>query len=345
MKRFVVALIIFFVSSLNAQTLIGASKEGSPTVSAARVAEPVVTWQVVSLGDDTLFDLVEVTPSEIDCSGDGSADNNGIGETGSLDGGLCYQQINSGPVEIIAQYNAQSLYTEAFTFGGVGIYDELNGLGAYGHAQHPVTGDGTPNVSCKHRKVGITGTHQATTFADRTKPHYLASTYDPAITQWNCLDSTDGTNWNLLQTETIVLTAPYYAGIYTTSSSVTDKTTSEWDNIQINSVITILPGGPAPPPPPPPPGSAQLLFSGDFETGNLDQWHVLGDPDTVHMNLTPGYGLPDCTTFPIPSTKCDRSGNGDLLDVVVAAEGEVRQGLYSSRMTVKNDENWTEPDD
>ncbi len=50
----------------------------------------------------------------------------------------------------------------------------------------------------------------------------------------------------------------------------------------------------------------------------------------------------DCSTLPVPSTECLKEGNGDLADIVTSP---VRVGTYAYKLTVKSNENGSEPAD
>ena len=75
---------------------------------------------------------------------------------------------------------------------------------------------------------------------------------------------------------------------------------------------------------------AAILWSGDYETGNFLQWHLVDDPNTPNFSQMPSYGRPA------------PYGDGSLLSIVT---NPVRQGTYAAKFTVKNSINGSEPVD
>lgn len=76
-------------------------------------------------------------------------------------------------------------------------------------------------------------------------------------------------------------------------------------------------------------GISEIIWSGDFETGNFNQWHGTSNRGP-NLSQMPEYGRP------IPY------GDGSLLELV---KNPIRQGNYAAKFTVKNALNGTEPDD
>jgi len=74
---------------------------------------------------------------------------------------------------------------------------------------------------------------------------------------------------------------------------------------------------------------SEIIWSGDYETGNFNQWHLRSGPP--NFNLIPSYGRPP-----------EGGGDGSLLEMV---KNPVRQGTYAAKFTVKNSRNGNEPDD
>jgi hypothetical protein len=74
---------------------------------------------------------------------------------------------------------------------------------------------------------------------------------------------------------------------------------------------------------------SDIIWSGDYETGNFNQWHLKSGPPNFH--LIPEYGRPP-----------EGGGDGSLLEMVT---NPVRQGKYAAKFTVKNSKNGYEPDD
>lgn len=73
---------------------------------------------------------------------------------------------------------------------------------------------------------------------------------------------------------------------------------------------------------------AEILWSGDYETGDFSQWH--GDSSAPNFSQMPGYGRPP------------DYGDGSLLELVTSP---VRQGRYAAKFTMKNSLNGSEPED
>lgn len=89
-------------------------------------------------------------------------------------------------------------------------------------------------------------------------------------------------------------------------------------------------------------GFTQILWTGDYETGDFGQWHLRDDLDHPQFNGVPAYGRP---VEPAPfagSAKQTYYGNGELLDLVTSP---VRQGRYAARFVVKNARNGSETRD
>ena len=80
--------------------------------------------------------------------------------------------------------------------------------------------------------------------------------------------------------------------------------------------------------------SADIIWSGDYETGNFMQWHV-ADESKPNLSGMPKYCRPVGPT--------DYYGDGSCLEVV---SDIVRNGNYAAKFTVKNSQNAAgEPDD
>lgn len=88
--------------------------------------------------------------------------------------------------------------------------------------------------------------------------------------------------------------------------------------------------------------SAEILWSGDFESGNFLQWHQTGDTKTPFFAGIPAYGRP-APTIPISGSKsADYYGDGSLVELVTHP---VRQGKFAAKVVVKNSANGSEPRD
>jgi hypothetical protein len=75
---------------------------------------------------------------------------------------------------------------------------------------------------------------------------------------------------------------------------------------------------------------AEIIWSGDFETGDFLQWHMQSDTTKPNLSQVPTYGRPK------------PYGDGSLLQIVTSP---VRQGRYAAKFTVKNSKSGTETDD
>ncbi len=95
--------------------------------------------------------------------------------------------------------------------------------------------------------------------------------------------------------------------------------------------------------------SAEIIWNGDFSTGDFTQWHWHSSKDHIYFHGVPEYGRPIQY-----SSNQDHSlhvGNGDLLQLVSRSgegdygRGPVRVGDYAARFRIKNSANGSEPDD
>jgi hypothetical protein len=87
--------------------------------------------------------------------------------------------------------------------------------------------------------------------------------------------------------------------------------------------------------------TANILWSGDFETGNFIQWHMQDDATLPHFSAVPRYGRPKNDSA-YGKRQESYYGDGSLLEIVMSP---VRQGKYAAKFTVKNSANGSEPDD
>jgi hypothetical protein len=74
-------------------------------------------------------------------------------------------------------------------------------------------------------------------------------------------------------------------------------------------------------------GNSDIIWSGDFETGDFTQWPNGGSIDAPNYGGIPRYGRPK------------PEGDGSLLELVTSP---VRQGRYAAKFTVKNSRNGTD---
>lgn len=99
-------------------------------------------------------------------------------------------------------------------------------------------------------------------------------------------------------------------------------------------------------------GAAEIIWSGDYKSGDFSQWHAYDDKNVVTFWQIPDYGRPVQYGEQDP----DHVGSGELLSLVAATERTVDgifypQGPtrgdseYAARFTVKNSENGVEPKD
>ena len=99
-------------------------------------------------------------------------------------------------------------------------------------------------------------------------------------------------------------------------------------------------------------GSAEILWSGDYGSGDFTQWHKPGNSKVVTFHMVPDYGRP----IQYGQQESDHVGNGELLSLVAATERTVNgihypQGPtrgdseYAAKFTVKNSQHGSEPRD
>ena len=99
-------------------------------------------------------------------------------------------------------------------------------------------------------------------------------------------------------------------------------------------------------------GTAEIIWSGDYRSGNFTQWHKPGNSSVVTFHMIPDYGRP----IQYGKQESTHVGNGDLLSLVAATDRTVNgvhypQGPtrgdseYAAKFTVKNSEHGSEPRD
>lgn len=87
---------------------------------------------------------------------------------------------------------------------------------------------------------------------------------------------------------------------------------------------------------------AEIIWSGDYETGNFQQWHLRNNLNHPQFSGVPAYGRPVAQVPFSGSADTGYYGNGELLELVTSP---VRQGRYAARFTVKNAINGSETAD
>lgn len=80
------------------------------------------------------------------------------------------------------------------------------------------------------------------------------------------------------------------------------------------------------------PGSAEILWSGNYETGDFTQWHAPDDRNSVSFHEVPEYGRP----LQYGQQKEGHIGNGDLLSLVTSSDRLIDGKLYSKGPTRGN---------
>ncbi len=98
-------------------------------------------------------------------------------------------------------------------------------------------------------------------------------------------------------------------------------------------------------------GAWEIIWSGDYSTGDFMQWHKHDDLNAVTFWGIPEYGRP----VQYGGQVAGHIGNGDLLSLVAATErtvdgihypqGPTRGGEYAAKFTVKSSRNASEPRD
>ncbi|HET6630814.1 MAG TPA: heparin lyase I family protein [Woeseiaceae bacterium] len=99
------------------------------------------------------------------------------------------------------------------------------------------------------------------------------------------------------------------------------------------------------------PASAEILWSGNYATGDFTQWHDQYNDEVVDFHQVPKYGRP----IQYGKQLDGHVGNGDLLSLVAETErtvdgihysqGPTRGSEYAARFVVKSLENGSEPAD
>ena len=115
---------------------------------------------------------------------------------------------------------------------------------------------------------------------------------------------------------------------------------SRFENLLLNcalvgSLLVVLPT----------PSHAEILWSGDYDTGDYTQWHTRSDPNHPQFAGIPAYGRPSypsdgATRY--PGVSRSYFGDGSLMELVTSP---VRNGTHANRVVVKNSQNGTEPAD
>lgn len=98
-------------------------------------------------------------------------------------------------------------------------------------------------------------------------------------------------------------------------------------------------------------GTAEILWSGNYETGDFTQWHKPDSWDDVAFHEVPEYGRP----VQYGGQLASHVGNGELLSLVTGRDdlvdnvfyerGPTRYSRYAAKFTVKNSVNGSEPRD
>jgi hypothetical protein len=88
--------------------------------------------------------------------------------------------------------------------------------------------------------------------------------------------------------------------------------------------------------------TAEIIWSGDYETGNFLQWHRQDDDRTAMLSGVPHYGRPQRAEGESYNQPDSYYGDGSLLQIVTSP---VRQGRYAAKFTVLNSQHGKEPDD
>jgi hypothetical protein len=88
--------------------------------------------------------------------------------------------------------------------------------------------------------------------------------------------------------------------------------------------------------------NAEILWTGDFETGHLLQWHHPTNKIEAWYWGIPPYGRPARHPSETSSLSASYYGDGSLAAIVTSP---VRQGRYAAKFTVKNSANGVEPAD
>ena len=88
--------------------------------------------------------------------------------------------------------------------------------------------------------------------------------------------------------------------------------------------------------------TAEILWSGDYDTGDYTQWHMKSDSNHPQFAGIPAYGRPVAPSPNRTSAPDSYYGDGSLMGLVTSP---VRNGTHANRVVVKNSRNGVEPAD
>lgn len=83
-------------------------------------------------------------------------------------------------------------------------------------------------------------------------------------------------------------------------------------------------------------GTAEIIWAGDYETGNFLQWHLRSQLNHPQFAQVPAYGRPVAPNPYVGTASPSYYGDGSLLELVT---DPVRNGRYAAKFTVKNSAN------
>jgi len=79
--------------------------------------------------------------------------------------------------------------------------------------------------------------------------------------------------------------------------------------------------------------TAEIIWRGDYETGNYLQWHLKANDQHPQLAGVPQYGRPKAPSPFVGTAALSYYGDGQLMSLVTSP---VRQGRYANRVTVKD---------
>lgn len=203
------------------------------------------TLTCISLGDadGSIDEGSGATEFDFSASGTNDLDNIDLG----------HANIASGDIQVIAEINPFTGYTENFSFAGVFIREGVSGGEWFAQC-------GWPNIGQAKFKTGTAGSTTSQGGATgQFLARYLAITHDDSANETSCWESSDNVDW--FEVGTAVsrnVSYPLYYGLWATSHDASETTNVSFENVDFSTTLTITDDGD----PPPPTGNDFLIAAG-----------------------------------------------------------------------------------